>query len=43
MLGTALAGIAVDAVAASLAARADRRSLNVEGAFRHILTDAYAS
>jgi cobalt-zinc-cadmium efflux system protein len=42
VLGTALAGIAVNAVAASLAARADRRSLNVEGAFRHILTDAYA-
>lgn len=42
VLGTALAGIAVNAFAAALAARADRRSLNVEGAFRHILTDAYA-
>ena len=29
-------------LAARLTARADRRSLNVEGAFRHILTDAYA-
>ncbi len=42
MLGTALAGIVVNACAAALAAGADRRSLNVEGAFRHILTDAYA-
>jgi cobalt-zinc-cadmium efflux system protein len=42
VLGTALAGLAVNACAAALAARAGRRSLNVEGAFRHILTDAYA-
>ena len=42
VLGTALAGLAVNAFAAALTARADRRSLNVEGAFRHILTDAYA-
>ena len=42
VLATALAGLAVNAFAAALAARADRRSLNVEGAFRHILTDAYA-
>ena len=42
VLGTALAGIAVNAAAARLAGRADRRSLNVEGAFRHIVTDAYA-
>jgi len=42
VLATALAGIAVNAWAAALAARADRRSLNVEGAFRHIVTDAYA-
>ena len=42
VLGTALAGLAVNALAAALTARADRRSLNVEGAFRHILTDAYA-
>ena len=42
VLGTALAGIVVNAGAAWLTARAGRRSLNVEGAFRHILTDAYA-
>jgi cobalt-zinc-cadmium efflux system protein len=42
VLGTALAGIAVNALAAWLTARADRRSLNVEGVFRHIVTDAYA-
>jgi cobalt-zinc-cadmium efflux system protein len=42
VLGTALAGIVINAGAAWLTARADRRSLNVEGAFRHILTDAYA-
>jgi cobalt-zinc-cadmium efflux system protein len=42
VLATALAGLAVNAFAAALAGRADRRSLNVEGAFRHILTDAYA-
>jgi cobalt-zinc-cadmium efflux system protein len=42
VLATALAGIVVNAGAAWLTARAGRRSLNVEGAFRHILTDAYA-
>ncbi|MFS1301790.1 cation diffusion facilitator family transporter [Streptosporangium longisporum] len=42
VLGTALAGIVVNAVAAWLIARADRRSLNVEGAFQHILNDMYA-
>ena len=42
VLGTALAGIIVNVLAARLTARADRRSLNVEGAFRHIVTDAYA-
>jgi len=42
VLGTALAGIVVNALAAGLTARADRSSLNIEGAFRHILTDAYA-
>ncbi|GAA2911229.1 cation diffusion facilitator family transporter [Streptosporangium fragile] len=39
---TALAGIAVNAGAAWLIARADRSSLNVEGAFQHILNDMYA-
>jgi cobalt-zinc-cadmium efflux system protein len=42
VLGTALAGIVVNVLAARLTARADRSSLNVEGAFRHIVTDAYA-
>jgi cobalt-zinc-cadmium efflux system protein len=42
VLGTALAGIVINVLAARLTARADRRSLNVEGAFRHIVTDAYA-
>ncbi|MDP9841342.1 cobalt-zinc-cadmium efflux system protein [Streptosporangium lutulentum] len=42
VFGTALAGIAVNAAAAWLIARADRSSLNVEGAFQHILNDMYA-
>jgi cobalt-zinc-cadmium efflux system protein len=41
VLVVALAGIAVNVVAARLLARASRSSLNVEGAFRHILTDLY--
>jgi cobalt-zinc-cadmium efflux system protein len=40
--GTALAGIAINAVAAWLISRANRDSLNVEGAFQHILSDAWA-
>ena len=39
---TAVAGIAVNAVAALLINRANRTSLNVEGAFQHILSDAWA-
>lgn len=39
---TALAGIAVNAAAALLINRANRTSLNVEGAFQHILSDAWA-
>jgi cobalt-zinc-cadmium efflux system protein len=42
VLATALAGIAVNTLAVRLTSRADRGSLNVEGAFRHILTDLYA-
>ena len=42
VLVTALAGVAVNAGAAYLLNRADRRSLNVEGAFQHILNDMYA-
>jgi cobalt-zinc-cadmium efflux system protein len=34
-------GVAVNLVAAWVLSRADRNSLNVEGAFQHILTDLY--
>jgi cobalt-zinc-cadmium efflux system protein len=37
----ALAGIAVNVAASWVLARANRSSLNVEGAFRHVLTDLY--
>ena len=43
VLGTALAGIVVNVAASWLVARADRTSLNVEGAFQHILNDLFAS
>ncbi|HEU5356716.1 MAG TPA: cation diffusion facilitator family transporter [Actinocrinis sp.] len=39
---TALIGIVVNAAAALLISRANRTSLNVEGAFQHILNDAWA-
>ena len=39
---TALVGIAVNAAAALMIRRANRDSLNVEGAFQHILNDAWA-
>jgi cobalt-zinc-cadmium efflux system protein len=42
VFGTALVGIAVNLAATWLISRADRRSLNVEGAFQHILNDLYA-
>lgn len=42
VLGTALVGIVVNLLATWLLSRANRTSLNVEGAFRHILTDLYA-
>lgn len=42
VLVTALAGIVVNLAATWMLARADRRSLNVEGAFQHILTDLFA-
>jgi cobalt-zinc-cadmium efflux system protein len=35
-------GLVVNVVAAALLARADRSSLNIAGAFAHVLTDAYA-
>jgi cobalt-zinc-cadmium efflux system protein len=38
---TAVAGCLVNLVVAWLLARADRRSLNVEGAYQHVLTDLY--
>jgi cobalt-zinc-cadmium efflux system protein len=41
MVLTAVAGCLVNVVVAWLLARADRRSLNVEGAFQHVLTDLY--
>jgi cobalt-zinc-cadmium efflux system protein len=39
---TAFAGLVVNAAAALLISRANRTSLNVEGAFQHILNDAWA-
>jgi cobalt-zinc-cadmium efflux system protein len=42
VLVTAVIGLAVNAAAALLINRADRTSLNVEGAFQHILSDAWA-
>lgn len=41
VLTVALVGCAVNLVAVGLIARADRRSLNVEGAYQHILTDLF--
>ncbi|MHB8293367.1 MAG: cation diffusion facilitator family transporter [Acidimicrobiales bacterium] len=42
MLGVALVGAAVNVAAAAVLARANRSSLNVRGAYGHILTDLYA-
>jgi cobalt-zinc-cadmium efflux system protein len=42
VLGTALAGIAVNVVAVWLIGKANRSSLNVEGAFQHLLNDLWA-
>jgi cobalt-zinc-cadmium efflux system protein len=42
VLVTALVGVAVNLAAAGLVRRADRRSLNVEGAYQHIVTDLAA-
>jgi cobalt-zinc-cadmium efflux system protein len=41
VLVVALVGAAVNVIAAWVLARANRSSLNVEGAFQHILTDLY--
>ena len=40
VLVVALVGVVVNVLASWVLARGDRRSLNVEGAFQHILTDA---
>jgi cobalt-zinc-cadmium efflux system protein len=42
VLVVALVGIAVNLAATRILAGAERRSLNVEGAFQHVLTDLYA-
>jgi cobalt-zinc-cadmium efflux system protein len=42
VLVVALAGVVVNVAATLVLRRADRRSLNVEGSFQHILTDLYA-
>src|SRR3954449_1802595 len=42
VLALALAGIPVNVLATWVLSGADRRSLNVEGAFQHVLTDLYA-
>ncbi len=42
MLAVALLGIAVNALAVWLLASSERRSLNMQGSFQHILTDLYA-
>ncbi|HZQ82859.1 MAG TPA: cation diffusion facilitator family transporter [Gaiellaceae bacterium] len=42
VVGTAAAGAVVNVLALLQVARANRESLNVEGSFRHLLTDLYA-
>lgn len=42
VLGVALGGVAVNLIAAWVLSKANRSSLNVRGAFAHILTDLYA-
>ncbi len=42
VFGTAVAGAVVNLVALWQVGRANRRNLNVEGSFRHLLTDLYA-
>ena len=42
VVATAVAGACVNVLALWQVARANRRSLNVEGSFRHLLTDLYA-
>lgn len=42
VLVVALVGVVVNVIATSVLARANRSSLNIEGAFQHIVTDLYA-
>ena len=42
VLAVALAGVVVNLAATSVLSGANRRSLNVEGAFQHVLTDLFA-
>jgi cobalt-zinc-cadmium efflux system protein len=42
VLAVALVGVAVNLVATGVLARANRSSLNISGAFQHIVTDLYA-
>ena len=42
VLAVALLGVAVNVAATVVLSRANRRSLNVEGAYQHILTDLFA-
>ncbi|HEY7952535.1 MAG TPA: cation diffusion facilitator family transporter [Solirubrobacteraceae bacterium] len=42
MVGVALAGIAVNALASLTLAGAGRQSLNIEGVYQHVLTDLFA-
>jgi cobalt-zinc-cadmium efflux system protein len=42
VLAVALAGVAVNLAATVVLRGADRRSMNIEGGFQHILTDLYA-
>ncbi|HUZ38921.1 MAG TPA: cation diffusion facilitator family transporter [Streptosporangiaceae bacterium] len=42
VLGTALAGVVINLATVWLMSKANRASLNVQGAYRHILTDLYA-
>jgi cobalt-zinc-cadmium efflux system protein len=42
ILAVALVGVVVNLLATWVLARANRRSLNVQGSFQHILTDLYA-
>src|ERR1700722_4346978 len=41
LIAVAAVGVAVNLTATLIIARANRRSLNIEGAYRHILTDLY--